>query len=134
MLTAADVYDVSSREFAATPGSDSMVTERYDALAAKALKDVCSMLTETEYGSPDKIFSKGQSFWQVALDEEVKPLYLDADEGCKQDIGAWRVTLDSLLPAERALLELMYPEAPFVTEELLMDLYKDAALFTGSIR
>ena len=44
------------------------------------------------------------------------------------------MTLDSLLPAERALLELMYPEAPFVTEERLMDLYKDAALFTGSIR
>ena len=134
MLTAADVYDVSSREFAATPGSDSVVTERYDALAAKALKDVRSMLTETGYGSLDKIFLKGQSFWQAALDEEVKPIYLDADEVRKQDIGAWRVTLDSLLPGERALLELMYPEAPYVTEELLMDLYKDAALFTGSIR
>ena len=134
MLTAADVYDVSSREFAATPGSDSVVTERYDALAAKALKDMCSLLTETGYGSLDKIFSKGQSFWQAALDEEVKPIYLDADEVRKQDIGAWRVTLDSLLPGERALLELMYPEAPYVTEELLMDVYKDAALFTGSIR
>ncbi|MBQ3763115.1 MAG: Cna B-type domain-containing protein [Clostridia bacterium] len=125
---------MSTREFDALSGSDCAVTEYYDVPAARAMQDVLSMLRETGYGSLDSIFLRGQSFWQAALDEEVKPLYLEADENRKQDIGAWRVTLDSLLPGERSLLMLMYPEAPEIPEELLMDLYRDAVLFTEHVR
>ncbi len=133
-LEETEVYAANAREIAALSGSDCTVTECYDALAARAMKDVRSMLAETGYGPSDSIFLKGQSFWQAALDEEVKPLYLEADEARKQDIGAWRVTLDSLLPGERDLLMLLYPEAPEIPEELTMDLYRDAVLLAESIR
>ena len=44
------------------------------------------------------------------------------------------VTLDSLLPGEKSLLMLLYPEAPEIPEELTMDLYRDAVLLAESIR
>ena len=133
-LEGSEARETSIREFGEMSGSNCAVTEYYDAPAARAMKDVRSMLRETGYGSLESIFLRGQSFWQAVLDEEVKPLYLEADEKRKQDIGAWRVTLDSLLPGERNLLTLMYPEAPEIPEEMLMDLYRDAVLFVESIR
>ena len=85
-------------------------------------------------GNQAVAFRRGAVLWQMALDDIMNPVYEAAAEERKQAIAAWRVTLDSLQPAERDLLAMMYGENQALTEEQLMNLYKDAALNTEHVR
>ena len=43
-------------------------------------------------------------------------------------MASWRRMLDQLCTARRAMLDMLYADAPQVAEEVLMTLYKNAAL------
>ena len=79
-------------------------------------------------------FSRGATLWQMALDEILAPIYEGAVEERKRAIAAWRITLDSLPPAEWRLLTLMYSGNRAMIEEQLMNVYKDAVLCTEKLR
>ena len=72
------------------------------------------------------MFLRAQQLWQGALDQSVNADYAAADRDARKLIVLWRTSLDSLLAAERPLLELLYPDNRAQTEESLMNIYKDA--------
>ena len=118
----------NSREIGALDGSDAPVTETYAGPAARALKDVRSLLNAAKAYDAENVFQRGQILWQASLDEIVNPAYLAADKDQRKLIAAWRITLDSLLNAERPFLEDLYSENPAMVEEVLMKLYRVSAL------
>ena len=121
----------NSREIGALDGSDAPVTETYAGPAARALKDVRSLLSAAKVYDAENVFQRGQILWQASLDEIVNPAYLAADKDQRKLIAAWRITLDSLLNAERPFLEDLYSENPAMVEEVLMKLYRVSALEEG---
>ena len=72
------------------------------------------------------VFLRAQTLWQGALDQNVNAAYTAADRDGRKLIALWRMSLDSLLAAERPFLELLYPDNRAMLEEILMDIYKDA--------
>ena len=127
-----DKSEANAREIADLEGSDSEVVERYDETGAQALIETARIAAGA--GNQVVAFRRGATLWQMALDDIMNPVYEAATEERKQAVAAWRVTLDSLQPAERDLLAMMYGENQAVTEEQLMDLYKDAVLNTEHVR
>ena len=131
-LDGTDKHEANAREIADLEGSDSEVVERYDETGAQALSDTVRIAAGA--GNRAVAFRRGATLWQMALDDIMNPVYEAAAEERKQAIAAWRVTLDSLLPVERDLLAMMYGENQAVTEEQLMNLYKDAVLNTEHVK
>ncbi len=131
-LDAAETHETNGREISGLEGSDSTVVERYDETGAAALKETVRMAVSA--GNRAVAFSHASVVWQMALDDIMTPLYEAAAEERKQAIAAWRLTLDSLQPAERRLLTMMYSSNRAMLEEQLMNLYKDAVLCTEKIR
>ena len=60
-------------------------------------------------------------------------IYLASEKDQKKMIAAWRKSLDALRKADRGLYEIIYAENPDVTEEQIMNLYKDVALMSASL-
>lgn len=123
-----DSYEVSSREIAALEGSDSPVTERYDAALSRTLGEVVDTVQGTGSAGQANAFVIAQRQWQIALDSIVNAYYKAADKETRKLIAGNRVMLDQVFAARKDLLTLLYENAPQVSEEALMNLYKNAAL------
>jgi hypothetical protein len=121
------------RVFGALDGTDSEVTETYAGAAMKAQNDVIDLLSSAKSYNADDVFARGQQLWQVALDNEVNPVYEAADKEQRTLIALWRIALDSLSAAEKPFLELLYAGNDNAIEETLMNLYKDAALTAAGL-
>ena len=91
-------------------------------------RNLITLLQDAKSYNRDDVFARGRIFWQNALDEAVNPVYRAADKDQRKLIAAWRVTLDSVINAERPFLELLYPDNAAMVEELLMNLYRNSAL------
>ncbi|MBR5010293.1 MAG: hypothetical protein IKY06_06590 [Clostridia bacterium] len=124
----------TARIFGTLEDTDSEVTETYASAALKAHNDVIDLLSSARSYDADKVFARGQQLWQVALDNEVNPIYEAADKEQRILIATWRISLDTLYAAEKDFLALLYEGNNETQQEQLMELYKDAVLFTGSIR
>ena len=133
ILMSSETCEVSSRVIGALEGRDSEVTEQYAELAAEAFADTRSLLSSTAWYR-EQIFAQAQNYWQEALDEQVNEIYLASEKDQKKMIAAWRKSLDALRKADRNLYELLYTYEPATTEELIMDLYKDAAVLADSLK
>ena len=131
-LSGSPAYETSSRETGALNGSDCTVTERYDARGAGALADTLALLNTVD--SFDKAFTTGRVFWQMALDDTVRPLYKAADEAQQKLIATWRILLDRRASADGALLGILYQQNYRTIAEAVMDLYKDAALNAANLK
>ncbi len=122
------------RVIGALSGSDSEVTETYSGPSARALNDVVELLQSASPYDADDVFARGQILWQCALDEHVNPVHRAAGKEERKLIAAWRVSLDSVLTAQRPFLELLYRDNGEVVEETLMNLYKNASFDLLKIR
>ena len=123
-------FDANAREIGSLNGSDSEVVERYDETGATAFRDTVRLAA----GGRPSAFRRAAVLWQMALDDTLNPVYEAAGNERRQAIAAWRITLDSLAPAEKSLLALMYGDRSATAEEQLMNLYRDAALNTEHVR
>ena len=121
-------YDASSREIAPLAGSDSPVTERYSAALSRTLGEVMNTIQNTGSAGWANAFVIAQRQWQLALDGTANAQYKAADKEARKLIAGWRVMLDQVYAARKDLLTLLYESAPQVSEEALMNLYKNAAL------
>ena len=108
------------------------MTERYDARGAGALADTLALLNSVD--SFDKAFITGRIFWQMALDDTVRPLYEAADEAQKKLIATWRILLDRRASTDGSLLGILYQQNYRTIAEAVMDLYKDAALNAANLK
>ena len=131
-LSGSPAYETSSRETGALNGSDCTVTERYDARGAGALADTLALLNTVD--SFDKAFTTGQVFWQMALDDTVRPLYEAADDARQKLIAVWRILLDRRASTDGSLLGILYQQNYRTIAEAVMDLYKDAALNAANLK
>ena len=102
----------------------------YDETGATAFRDTVRLAA----GGRPSAFRRAAVLWQMALDDTLNPVYEAAGNERRQAIAAWRITLDSLAPAEKSLLALMYGDRSATAEEQLMNLYRDAALNTEHVR
>jgi len=121
-------YDRSGREIAPLEGSDSPVTERYSAALSRTLGDVLNTVHGTGSSGQANAFIMGQRQWQITLDSTVNAVYKAASPENRKLIASWRRMLDQLCIARKAMLDMLYADAPQVAEEVLMTLYKNAAL------
>ena len=126
-------FDASSRTVGLLLCSDSDVREQYAGLDAEANSNTRRLLDGTAWYR-EQIFAQAQNNWQEALDEQVNEIYLASEKDQKKMIAAWRKSLDALRKADRNLYELLYTYEPATTEELIMDLYKDAAVLADSLK
>ncbi len=126
-------FDASSRTVGLLLGSDSDVREQYAGLDAEANSNTRRLLDGTAWYR-EQIFAQAQNYWQEALDEQVNEIYLASEKDQKKMIAAWRKSLDALRKADRNLYELLYTYEPATPEELIMDLYKDAAVLADSLK
>ena len=121
-------YDISSREIGPLAGSDSEMTERYDAAFARTLGDVLDTVRGTVSAGRANAFIQAQRQWQMALDGKVNAVYKAASREDRKLIAGWRIMLDQVYAARTEMLDMLYGAAPEVGEEVLMNLYKNAAL------
>ena len=121
-------YDRSGREIAPLEGSDSPVTEHYSAALSRTLGDVLNTVHGTGSSGQANAFIMGQRQWQITLDSTVNAVYKAASPENRKLIASWRRMLDQLCTARKAMLDMLYADAPEVGEEVLMNLYKNAAL------
>ena len=126
--------DKTERVFGALDGTDSEVTETYAGAALKARNDVIDLLHSAKSYNADDVFARGQQLWQVALDNEVNPIYEAADGEQRILIATWRISLDTLYESEKTFLGLLYEGNDETQEEQLMELYKDAVILAGEIK
>ena len=121
-----------SRTIGAMDGSDSPLTEVYDASGARTLEQVTEVVASAS-GAEGRAtaFAQAQRLWQIALDRVVTVAYRAADAEQRKAIAACRVTLDRLYSARKDLLAVLYRGAPDVAAEVLSNLYKNA-LFSMS--
>ncbi len=132
-LVDSSAFDASSRTVGLLLGSDSDVREQYAGLDAEANANTRRLLDSTAWYR-EQIFAQAQNYWQEALDEQVNEIYLASEKDQKKMIAAWRKSLDALRKADRNLYELLYTYEPATPEELIMDLYKDAAVMADSLK
>lgn len=132
--TSSPAYSLSERIISELNGSDSGVTEHYGAGEAIALGDVMNLLHSAKQYNYDEVFLRGQRIWQVALDGTVNEAYKAADKDARKRIVTWRKSLDTLYSAEKALMNLIYPDNRTTVEETLMNLYRNAAFDIQKIR
>ena len=121
-------YDISSREIGPLAGSDSEMTERYDTAFARTLGDVLDTVRGTVSAGRANAFIQAQRQWQMALDGKVNAVYKAASREDRKLIAGWRIMLDQVYAARTEMLDMLYGAAPEVGEEVLMNLYKNAAL------
>lgn len=108
-------------------GSDSELSETYDANGANALEQVKALVSAaTDSQARVNAFTQAQRLWQLALDQVVNTRYRAADKASRKAIAACRVTLDQVYAARKALVEALYLDAPEVGAEALSNLYKNA--------
>ncbi len=119
--------DANRRTLGALKGSDSELTEAYDANGARALSQVQSLLSSAK-SSAAKVnaFTQAQRSWQTALDQVVNTRYRAADRATRKTIAACRIMLDQVYAARKELVEALYGDAPEVGAEALSNLYKNA--------
>ena len=118
----------SSRTIAPLLGSDSEVVERFDASFARTLNEVMDTVRGAGSAGRQEAFTQAQGQWQMALDSVVNETYKAADREARKQIAACRLMLDQYYAARKAMLGMLYQAAPWVAEEALMNLYKNAAL------
>jgi len=106
--------------------ADSQVTDTFAGPSAHALTATMDLLHSAKSYDFSDVFLRAQTLWQGALDQNVNAAYTAANRDGRKAIALWRMSLDSFLAAERPFLELLYPDNRAMTEELLMDIYKDA--------
>lgn len=133
-MVSGPAYSLSERIISELNGSDSDVTEHYGAGEALALGDVMNLLRSAKQYNYDEAFLRGQRMWQVALDGTVNEAYKAADKDARKRIVTWRKALDTLYSAEKALMNLIYPDNRTTVEEALMNLYRNAAFDIQKIR
>ncbi|MBR6008413.1 MAG: hypothetical protein IK056_04910, partial [Clostridia bacterium] len=124
-----DTYEASLREIGALEGSDCLITEYYAGAAAEALAGT-KALSEA---AADGAAAQALDIWKDALDVTANRAYKAADKDTRALIGSWRMALTMLYDADEELYELFWSGKPADAEELLMDLYKEAALLIDSI-
>ena len=130
-LESAEKHEANGREISSLAGNGCEVVERFESTGALALNDTLRLAAGKD---PAVAFNRGAALWQMALDDTLNTIYEAAAVERKQAIAAWRRSLDSLLPAERRLLTLMYSGNRAIIEKQLMNLYKDAVLCTEKLR
>ena len=125
-ITKAAAAETTAREIGPLQGADSEVTDTFAGPAAGALEATMDLLHSAKTYDFGDVFLRAQTLWQGALDQNVNAAYTAADRDGRKLIALWRMSLDSLLAAERPFLELLYPDNRAMLEEILMDIYKDA--------
>ena len=120
--------DATTRTIAPMSGSDSDVTETYHAAYARTLGEVLDTVRGTGSAGLDNAFLQAQRQWQIALDGVVNAAYKAAPRDSRKPIVGWRTMLDQYYTARKALMDLVYADAPEVGNEILMNLYKNAAV------
>ena len=118
--------ETTARVIGLLKSADCEVTDTFAGPAALALEATMDLLHNAKSYDADVVFLRAQGLWQNALDKAVGTVYANADRDGRKLIALWRISIDSLLSAERPLLELLYPDNHAMAEELLMDIYKDA--------
>lgn len=114
-------------------GSDCEVKETYSGSAAEAMAETRALFSNAADGQADSLFANAAGIWKSALDEAVNAAYKKADKNVKPLIAGWNMSLGILGDADGELYSLFYRSAPETAEELVMDLYKDAALLIGGM-
>ncbi len=133
VLDASGTFDISGRVIGALDGSDSEVTERYAGPAAEAMAGTRALLDQAQDGQAEGLFTQAAELWKSALDEKVNAAYKAADKSVKPLVANWSMLLNILCDADSELYSLLYPTKPYIVEEHVMDLYKDAVLTIESI-
>ncbi len=123
----------SGREIGVLDGSDCEVKEKYAGFAAEAMAETRALLGNAADGQADGLFANAAGIWKSALDEAVNAAYKKADKNVKPLIAGWNMSLGILGDADGELYSLFYRSAPETAEELVMDLYRDAALLLGGM-
>ena len=129
VLEAYGAFDISGREISGLDGSDSEVTERYAGLAAETMAGTRALLDQAQAVQTESLFVQAAQQWKSALDEKVDA----ADKNANPFITTWSMLLDGLCDADSQLYSLLYLTKPYIVEEHVMDLYKDAVLLIDSI-
>ncbi|MBR7040417.1 MAG: hypothetical protein IKI24_01080 [Clostridia bacterium] len=130
---ASESFVTSGREIGALDGSDCEVAEHYAGFAAEAMADTRALFVNAADGQADGLFAMAGEIWKTGLEQAVNAAYKKADRNVKPLIAGWNMSLDILGDADGELYSLFYRSAPETAEELVMDLYKDAALLMGGI-
>ena len=127
VMNAGQPAQTNTRTIGALKGSDSELSETYDANGANALEQVKALVSAaTDSQARVNAFTQAQRLWQLALDQVVNTRYRAADKASRKAIAACRVTLDQVYAARKALVEALYSDAPEVGAEALSNLYKNA--------
>ena len=81
----------------------------------------------TSYAHGDAI-AQSNAYWQTALDHAVNIAYRNADRDTRKLIVTWRKALDAVIETRTALLDLLYENAPEVSAEAALTVYRDALI------
>ena len=101
--------------------------------AAEAMAGTRALLNQAQDGQTEGLFTQAAELWKSALDEKVNAAYKAADKSVKPLVANWSMVLNILCDADSGLYSLLYPTKPYIVEEHVMDLYKDAVLTIESI-
>ena len=129
-----DKGGTAGREISALNGSDAALTERFAAPGARTLSAVMDMMNGLKTPrARANAFVKAQAAWQTSLDRIVNAGYKAADKESRKAIAACRKALDLMISAHKAVLEILYAEAPDVAEEAVASMYRNALLDAGTV-
>lgn len=129
-----EAFELSGREIGSLRGTNSPMIERYASSVKEAMANTVSLIDPASDPMPDDVFSHALVFWKTVLDGIANQAYKAVDKDAKALIANWRMSLTMLCEADEEFYALFYADDMAMTEELLMDLYKDAALLADSIR
>ncbi len=120
--------EATSRTFGKLDGSDCHVTVRLDAELTETMGNALSIVRGAKGEYAAKAYVTAQSQWQMALDATVNATYKAADRDARKLISAWRKALDQVIQARRELLKALYGDHDEIIEEVIANLYRDAAI------
>ena len=124
-----DTNGIPGREIEAMNGSEAVLRERYTAAGARTLDAVKGTLDGAKTSQAQaNAFLKAQAAWQTSLDRVVNTGYKTADKEGRKAIAGCRKALDLVCAAHRTVLEMLYADAPEVTEEVIATIYRNALL------
>ncbi len=121
-------YDTCERVFSAMDGSECEVSVRLNKDLAQTLEQTIATVRGASRINAGKAFAQTQQQWQMAMDSTVNAIYRAAGKDVRKTIAAWRKLLDQAVASRKALLEALYPDAPETLQEVLANLYRDAAI------
>ena len=94
----------------------------------QALQDTLDLVSGAAPYARAAAIAQSNAYWQTALDHAVNIAYRNADRDARKLIVTWRMALDAVIETRTALLDMLYPDAPEITAEAGLTLYRDALI------